>query len=143
MRRVDLISKVPFILKIYGCRGTNPETCFIYLLVCPPETCNRNCHVGNFELIFQHFSQYLDFRSCHNAQLLPVIIILWISGSPAKLVWDKPEPRRKRHIYFSYHPFSDLSYSHKNPSKCVILKCSERLVAEVKSHDKRWKQITM
>ena len=97
--------------------------------------------LGIFELIFQHLSQHLDFRSHHSPQLLLVIIILWISESPAKLVWDKPEPRRKRHTYFSNHLFSDLSYSHKNPSNHTVWNALNVWLLR-SSHDKRWKQKT-
>lgn len=126
MKWVDSISKVPFILKIYDSRKKNPETCFVYLLVCHSKTYNRNCNVRTLELIFQCFSQYLDFRSHHNPQLLPVTIILWISGSPVRLVWDNPEPRRKRCIYISV-TISSQTYLIliKALVTVCILKCSD------------------
>ena len=119
MRWMDSISKDLSIPKIYDSGKKIPRTYFMYLLICHSKTYNRNYNVRNSELILQCFSQYLESRSYHHSQLLLITIILWISGSPARLVWDNPEPGRKRHIYLSYHRFSGLSYSHKSPGICV------------------------
>lgn len=129
---MDQIPKSPSILKTYDSRKKYPGTCFMYLLVCHSKTCCRNCNVRNFEVILQCFSQHRESRS-HNSPLLPFTNILWIPGSPVRLVWDNPV-REEKHIYLRYPLFSGLSILIKAFISVCILKCSECLVVEVKSH---------
>lgn len=123
--------------KIPGC-----VSCTVY---CHWETDNRkNCNVREFELIFQcFFLQYPESRSFHSPQLLPVTTIFRISGFPARLcgtVQNQGGTETYSSVTISFQAYLILI---KALVTMCILKCSESLAAEVKSHCERWKQKTM